>query len=111
MKINKKINPKSLENLNPKNRLQSDVPKKRVNITIDKEILHILKQTGNVSGTIEMLVTERVNQEHKTKKIEEIKRKIADKETGYKANSASKIIQQVQQLDKEYSSSELYLIR
>ena len=54
--LKKKLNPKSIANLDPHNRLLGLVPKKRINIVIDEEHYALLKQTGNISESIGKLV-------------------------------------------------------
>ena len=101
LKIN--ISDNSIKALKPNNRLQGDLPKKRLNITIDPEIYYHLKANGNVSGTIENLAKDFLsssgcNNSEIVDKLRVIIKKIDGKETGYKSNSSGKLIKDLKDI-------------
>ncbi len=105
--LRKNINDNSIKALNPQNRLQGDVPKKRINITIDQELYLILKSTGNISGTIEDLVKKSLlnldsNFESQSleiiDKLKVIMDKIDLKQTGYKSNGSGQLIKDLKDI-------------
>jgi hypothetical protein len=100
--LKKNVNENSIRALKPNNRLQGDLPKKRLNVTIAHEVYEQLKATGNVSGTIEKLAKEYlIGQSDSsliTVKLKDIISKVDAKESGYKSNSASKLIAQLKDL-------------
>ncbi|WP_017295854.1 hypothetical protein [Geminocystis herdmanii] len=105
--LKKNINDNSINALNPKNRLQGDVPKKRINTTIDQELYLVLKSTGNISGTIEDLVKKSLlnldsNFESQSleiiDKLKVIMDKIDLKQTGYKSNGSGQLIKDLKDI-------------
>lgn len=101
--LKKSINENSIKALKPNNRLQGDLPKKRLNITIDPEIYYHLKANGNVSGTLENLAkdflsTSNYNIPEIVNKLKVIIKKIDGKETGYKSNSSGKLIKDLKDI-------------
>ena len=106
--LKKNINENSIKALKPNNRLQGDVPKKRLNITIDQEVYYQLKATGNVSGTIENLAKEflmdKSNDSLAQVKLRDILQKIERKEKGYKSNASGQLISDLKQLLSDFDS-------
>jgi len=100
--LKKNVNENSIKALKPNNRLQGDVPKKRLNITIDQEVYYQLKATGNVSGTIEHLAKEflmdKSNGSLVQVKLRNILQKIESQEKGYTNNNANKLINDLTKL-------------
>lgn len=105
--LNKNVNENSIKALKPNNRLQGEIPKKRINITIDHEVYEQLKATGNISGSIEQLAKEylmgKPNSSLVTVKLRDILDKIENKEKGYKSNGSGQLISDIKDLVKTLS--------
>jgi len=114
--LKKNVNENSIKALKPNNRLQGDVPKKRLNITIDQEVYYQLKATGNVSGTIEHLAKDYLNNlnSHEDRKetnavnfievLRELLTKIESKEKGYRSNGSGQLISDLKQLLSDFGN-------
>jgi hypothetical protein len=105
--LKKNVNENSIKALKPNNRLQGDVPKKRLNVTIDHDVYEKLKATGNISGTIEQLAKEylmgKSDNSLVTVKLKDILDKIETKEKGYRSNGSGQLISEIKDLVKTLS--------
>ena len=103
--LKKKLNPKSIANLDPHNRLLGVVPKKRINIVIDEEHYALLKQTGNVSESIGKLV-ENDLMNKSTDKLKDLLREILDKinnkDKGFKVNACGGLLKALREIEEKY---------
>ena len=103
--LKKKINPKSLENLDPYNRLLGIVPKKRINIVIDPEHYELLKQTGNISESIGKLVENDLLNKN-TDELKDALRVILDrvnnKDKGFKVNACGSLLKALREIEAKY---------
>ena len=103
--LKKKLNPKSIANLNPHNRLLGIVPKKRINIVIDEEHYALLKQTGNISESIGKLV-ENDLMNKSTDKLKDVLREILDKvnnkDKGFKVNACGGLLKALRDIEAKY---------
>ncbi len=103
--LKKKLNPKSIANLDPHNRLLSVVPKKRINIVIDEEHYALLKQTGNISESIGKLVeNDLINKSTDDLKhaLREILDKVNNKDKGFKVNACGGLLKALREIEEIY---------
>ena len=103
--LKKKLNPNSIANLDPHNRLLGIVPKKRINIVIDEEHYASLKQTGNISESISKLV-ENDLMNKSTDKLRDVLREILDKvnnkDKGFKVNACGGLLKALRDIEAKY---------
>ena len=103
--LNKKLNPKSIANLDPHNRLLGVVPKKRINIVIDEEHYSLLKQTGNISESIGKLVeSDLMNKSTDELKddLREILERIDNKDKGFRVNACGGLLKAIREIETKY---------
>ncbi|MGI0483482.1 hypothetical protein ACN4EE_22210 [Geminocystis sp. CENA526] len=100
--LKKNVNENSIKALKPNNRLQGDVPKKRLNVTIDHDVYEQLKTTGNVSGLLENLAKDyfmgKSDNSPLQVKLRDILDKIESKEKGYRSNGSGQLISDIKKL-------------
>ena len=103
--LKKKLNPKSIANLDPHNRLLGIVPKKRINIVIDEEHYALLKETGNISESIGKLVENDLMNKN-TDKLKDLLREILDKvdnkDKGFKVNACGGLLKALREIEARY---------
>ncbi len=102
--LKKTVNPKSLKNLDPHNRLLGVVPKKRINIMIDPEHYQILQQTGNISQTISKLIEADLMESRRglLDALREVLAKVKNKEKGFKVNACGGLLQALRHIEENY---------
>ena len=103
--LKKKLNPKSIANLDPHNRLLGVVPKKRINIVIDEEHYALLKQTGNISESIGKLVeNDLMNKKTDQLKnsLREVLDKIDSKDKGFRVNACGGLLKALRDVEAKY---------
>ena len=103
--LKKKINPKSIANLDPHNRLLGVVPKKRINIVIDEEHYALLKQTGNISKSIAKLVENDLMKKSTDElkySLREILDKVNNKDKGFKVNACGGLLKALREIEAKY---------
>ena len=103
--LKKKINPKSIANLDPHNRLLGVVPKKRINIVIDEEHYMLLKQTGNISDSIGKLVENDLinkNTDEVKNALREILDKVDNKDKGFRVNACGGLLKALRKIEAKY---------
>ena len=103
--LKKKLNPKSIANLDPHNRLLGVVPKKRINIVIDEEHYALLKQTGNISESIGKLVENDLinkNTDELKNVLREILDKVNNKDKGFKVNACGGLLKALREIEDKY---------
>ena len=103
--LKKKLNPKSIANLDPHNRLLGIVPKKRINIVIDEEHYALLKQTGNISESIGKLVENDLMSKNTDKlknSLKEILDKVDSKDKGFRVNACGGLLKALRDIEAKY---------
>ena len=103
--LKKKLNPKSIANLDPHNRLLGVVPKKRINIVIDEEHYALLKQTGNISESIGKLVEDdlmKKSTDELKNDLREILDKVDSKDKGFRVNACGGLLKALREIEVKY---------
>ena len=103
--LKKKLNPKSIANLDPHNRLLGVVPKKRINIVIDEEHYALLKQTGNISESIGKLVENdlmKTSTDELKYALTEILNKVDSKDKGFRVNACGGLLKALRDIKAKY---------
>ena len=103
--LKKKLNPKSIANLDPHNRLLGVVPKKRINIVIDEEHYALLKQTGNISESIGKLVEDdlmKKSTDELKDVLKEILDKVDSKDKGFRVNACGGLLKALREIEEKY---------